>query len=371
MPESDAQPPPSAPDEGPSAAAPDDDGSDEDDPERAASGSGGAEPTHARSIRPGDALLGRALALVRFLREGCPWDAAQTPETLRPYLLEEAHEVSEAILAGDREGLVDELGDLLLNLAFQIVVAEEEGEFGAEDVVRGLEEKMEARHPHVYGDAEPPDWEEMKLRHAREGKEEDGARPAEGQGAGERPAEERPEEGAEEEGLGKGDDPFAGIPPGLAPLLRALRVQDRAAGHGFEWPDPGGATSKLREELGEVERNLEAARRGDTDPGAAERDGAEGPAGSEGPTATPGAGTEHAPGRLEEEIGDLLFAAVNVARLTGVHPSVALAAATRKFERRFAELLRLADRRGVEPDDATLAELQRLWEQAKEGEEDP
>ena len=179
------------------------------------------------SGRPSDAALGRALALVRYLRIHCPWDARQTPRSLRPYLLEEAHETAEAIMAEDDGALRSELGDLLLNVAFQLVLGEERGTFEAEDVVAALEGKMRDRHPHVYGDAEhPPDWERLK-------------------------AEERHKQG-------DGGDAFAGVPAGLEPLDRAMRVQERAAGLNFDWPDVSGALDKLREEIGELEREIES-----------------------------------------------------------------------------------------------------------------
>lgn len=265
-------------------------------------------PAHAARARPGDALLGRALALVRYLREGCDWDAAQTSRSLRPYLLEEAHEVADAILADDAEALPGELGDLLLNLAFQIVVAEEEGGFDAPEVVRRLEAKMRLRHPHVYGEAEEaPDWEVMK-------------------------AEDRADTSP--------DTPFRSVPRSLEPLSRAYRVQQKAAGAGFDWPEIRGAIAKLREEIEEVEALLER-----------ERKRVSGDAPSD---------------RLEEEIGDLLFAAVNVARMGHVQPSTALSRATLKFERRYTALVREARERQIDVRSASLEELDRLWEDVKE-----
>src|SRR5512142_2369168 len=115
------------------------------------------------------AILDRALALVRFLRVNCPWDAAQTPTSLLPYLLEEAHETAEAVQAGDEPELRSELGDLLLNLAFQVVLAEERGAFDAEAVISGLEAKMRRRHPHLYGEGPQVPWEELKAREKLEG----------------------------------------------------------------------------------------------------------------------------------------------------------------------------------------------------------
>jgi ATP diphosphatase len=279
-----------------------------------------AHSRHLDLARSGDASLGRSLALVRYLRNGCEWDAKQTPATLRPYLLEEAHEVAEAIRGGDDGELADELGDLLLNLAFQVVLAEERGTFEAEGVVEGLERKMIERHPHLYGDADgPPDWELRKAQlRARARKERSiSSRPA----VGDVPA-----------------DPFAGVPGGLEPLSRALRLQDRAAARGFDWPDASGAVEKLREEITELESEL--------DPGRPASDG-------------------ERPDRIEDELGDLIFAAVNVARLAGTHPSVALDRASAKFERRFRALLELADERGIDPDEADLATLDRLWDEVK------
>jgi MazG family protein len=272
---------------------------------------------HLERSRDGDGSLGRSLALVRFLRTGCEWDAKQTPDTLRPYLLEEAHEVAEAIRGGDDRELASELGDLLLNIAFQVVLAEERGSFTAEEVAAGLERKMIERHPHLYGDADsPPDWEELKAR-LRAGRD--------------------PERGS-------GADPFDGIPTALEPLSRSLRLQDRAAARGFDWPEVAGAIGKLREELSELE--FELASRS---------------------AASLSAGAEDAPrnDRIEDEVGDLLFAAVNVARLAAVHPSVALDRASAKFAGRFRALLELAGTRGIDPDEADLDTLDRLWNEVK------
>lgn len=293
------------------------------------SGGGAEPPGHAAAARPGDEIAGRVLALVRHLRAGCPWDARQTPDSLRPYLLEEAHETADAVLSGDDEALAGELGDLLLNVAFQIVLAEEREAFDVRDVVHRLEEKMVRRHPHVYGDAEePPDWEEMK--------------------AGERA-------GAPS---GGGDGPFAGLPSELEPLGRALRVQQRAAALGFDWPDVRGAVGKLREEIREVEE-LAA----DGSPAPPEDAGApEAPGGTAGRARAGGTVPDEA---LEDELGDLLFAAVNVSRLAAVHPTRALEGATRKFEARFRQLVRRARERGLDLEEASLEEMEALWGEVK------
>jgi MazG family protein len=274
----------------------------------------GEHPEHVAQIRAADSALGRSLALVRFLRTGCPWDAKQTPSTLRPYLLEEAHEVAEAIRNGNDEELSSELGDLLLNVAFQVVLAEERGSFGPEEVVANLEKKMRDRHPHLYGEAdEAPDWEELKAKLKAESATDPG----------------------------RSADPFDGVPTGLEPLSRSLRLQDRAAARNFDWPDVSGALEKLHEELGELEAELDllsATRRPESDLG----------------------------DRLEDEVGDLLFAAVNVARLAGIHPSTALERAAGKFSDRFRALLDLAAERNIDPDESDLETLDRLWDEVKD-----
>jgi MazG family protein len=265
-------------------------------------------PAHLERARPHDAVLGRSLALVRFLRDRCPWDARQTPRSLKPYLLEEAHETAEAILEGDDHDLARELGDLLLNLAFQVVLAEERGAFDADTVVGALEAKMRERHPHVYGDAEEaPDWEALKARERAE------------------------RESAAEAGS---SDPFEGVAGGIDPLSRALRFQDRAAAWSFDWPGPDGALEKLREEVEEL-----AAAFGGADP--------------------------RGPEAIEEEIGDVLFAAVNVARLAELHPGTSLERATAKFADRFRAVARLARERGLDPRGAGLEVLDGLWDEIK------
>jgi len=197
--------------------------------------------------------LDRALAVVRFLREHCPWDASQTPLSLIPHLQEEAHEVSDAIRGGDAEVLEGELGDLLLNLAFQVVLGEEEGSFDAGSVAQRLEDKMERRHPHLFGLGEKEDWEKMKARERRKARSDAAARP-----------EHETELGA---GGAEGEkDPVApkgvlhGLPGSLEPLLRAHRIQDRVSGVGFDWSEPMGAWEKVDEELDEVKEVLEQVR---------------------------------------------------------------------------------------------------------------
>lgn len=255
-------------------------------------------PVSPENDAPGR-TLDRSLELVRFLRAHCDWDAAQTPQSLLPYLLEEAHETADAVAAGDDSELLNELGDLLLNVAFQVVLAEERRAFTAEDVVTALESKMRRRHPHLYGDGPGIDWETLK-------------------------AEERGQ-------LHSRQSLLHGIAAGLEPLSRAHRIQERVATVGFDWPDTAGALAKVHEEIGEVTEQL----------------------------------TSPASEAIEEEIGDLLFAVVNLARLSGVHSMTALVRANAKFTSRFNALEALAGARGVVLGEATLEELDGLWDEVK------
>ena len=247
----------------------------------------------------GDSALGRALALVRELRARCPWDGAQTRVTLRPYLVEEVLELDQALRDGDPVALRDELGDLLLHLAFQLVIGEERHEFDAEAVTHGLEEKMWRRHPHLFANAERPDhetWERTKRS---------------------------------ERGAGRGT--LRGLPSTMPPLLKAYRLQERAAGVGFDWPDAKGPLLKVQEEIVELERET-------------------------------GIGKREA---IEDELGDLFFAVVNLSRKLGIEPSQALERANDKFTRRFEQVERLADQRGLELGRASLEQLDALWEEVK------
>jgi ATP diphosphatase len=251
---------------------------------------------------PADAALARALALVRDLRARCPWDHAQTRDTLRPYLVEEALELDQALRHGEPAELRDELGDLLLHLAFQIVIGEERRELDAETVTRALEEKMWRRHPKLFGNAQTPDHESWERTKRREREAVSGT--------------------------------LRGLPPTLPPLLMAYRLQERAAGVGFDWPDARGPIEKVKEEIGELEVEMR-------DAGSGKRDS------------------------LQDEIGDLLFAVVNLARKLAIDPRSALEGANEKFTRRFAAVERLAEQRGIELGRAALDELDKLWDEVK------
>jgi len=262
-----------------------------------------------------NSALGRALAMVRDLRRRCPWDRAQTRETLRPYLVEEALELDHALGEGDSTAIRGEVSDLLLHLAFQVVIAEERKEFTADEVADQLERKMRRRHPHLFdlGEAEP--WERIKRRERR-------------------------------------GRTLSGIVPTLPPLLKACRLQERAASVGFDWPDVEGPLKKVREELAEVEQELEEhpspapIRKGD-DPN------------------TPAPGPSD---RLRDEIGDLLFAVVNLARKAGVQPGPALDRANRKFKERFEAIEMLCAERGIEMETAGLEVLDGAWNEVKAAE---
>lgn len=207
--------------------------------------------------------------------DGCPWDREQTFETLRKYVVEEAHEVVDAIDAGDRKGHCDELGDLLLQIVFQAELGRKEGAFGPDDVVRAIVEKIVRRHPHVFEDATVSssaevleNWEQIKLK-------EKGAR-----------------------GL------LGGVPKSMPALLRAQRVGEKVEKVGFDWPDMGGSRAKVKEELGELDEAIAAGNKQ----------------------------------KIEEELGDTLFALVNLARHAEIDAEAALRSTIEKFTRRFGHV---------------------------------
>ena len=248
------------------------------------------------------ATLEDTLAMMRDLRARCEWDAAQTHESLRPYLVEETAELDEAIRLGEDPQIREELGDVLLQVLFHSVIAEERHAFTIGDVAAGLIAKMRARHPHLYDGGEKVPWEQMKAR-KRVSLED-------------------------------------GLPPGLPSLHRAHRLQDRAAGVGFDWPDVEGPAAKVTEELTEVRAHLPAG--GAPDP------------------------TRQA--ALEAELGDLLFAVVNLCRKCDVHAALALDKANEKFVRRWTAIERLASERDIDVPSAGLETLDALWDEVKDRE---
>lgn len=245
----------------------------------------------------GDNGFGDIVALVRDLRVRCDFDRALTLDTLRPYLREEVAEFEDALDLGDEAKISSELGDLLLHCAFQLVLAEERGAFTLEACAGGLIAKMQARHPHLYGEpgTAKPHWEKQKLAERRREAARHGEPPS---------------------ALGR-------IPGGLPELERAFRYQERAAAVGFDWPDLAGPLDKLEEEVHEARAHP------------------------------------------VDEIGDVLFAAVNVARKAGVHPTIALRQATEKFVHRFREVETRAAARGLDVASAGLDALDRIWDEVK------
>lgn len=275
------------------------------------------------------------LALMRTLRDpehGCPWDVEQTFETIAPYTIEEAYEVSDAIARGDMEELKEELGDLLLQVVFHARMAEEAGYFAFPDVVEAIVRKMLFRHPHVFG--APEERGRVKADFWEQAKEKERARKSTrktGMQAITEPAEAQAEDNAKEEGA-----PFLvdDVALALPALMRAQKLQKRAARAGYDWPDVSGVAEKVAEEARELASAHEK-----------------------------GAQKE-----VEEEIGDLLFTVVNLARHLNVDAETALRRANDKFAARMRAVERLARQEGRQLSELTDEARDRLWEQAK-GEE--
>jgi nucleoside triphosphate diphosphatase len=260
--------------------------------------------------------IGRLIEIMAALRtpgSGCPWDLEQDFASIAPYTIEEAYEVADAITRGDLGDLRDELGDLLLQVVFHARMAQEQGAFDFGDVVHAINEKLLRRHPHVFGDARglTPQavehlWERIK-------------------------SDERAQKASRQSRSGGA---LAGVPVALPALTRAFKLQGKAGKVGFDWRDPRAVLAKVREEADEIEADLA---RGNRDAAAA-------------------------------EIGDLLFAVVNLARHLDADPEATVRAANAKFERRFAAIERALAARGKTPQQATLAEMDALWDEAKAAE---
>ncbi|MEQ9558686.1 MAG: nucleoside triphosphate pyrophosphohydrolase [Rhodospirillales bacterium] len=257
------------------------------------------------------ARLRAVMAKLRDPDGGCPWDVEQTFATIAPYTIEEAYEVADAIQRGDMAGLRDELGDLLLQVFFHARMAEEAGHFNYDDVARAIADKMVRRHPHVFGDADiataeaqTVHWEDLKAKERAE--------------KGETPAEDA--------------SALDGVAIPLPALTRAEKLQKRAARIGFDWPEAAPVIAKIEEELAELR---------------AEMDG----------------GTSQA--RLEEEMGDLLFAVANLARHLKIDPETALRRGNHKFEDRFRRMEKRLRGQGRDPADAGLDEMEAAWQAEK------
>ena len=263
------------------------------------------------------------MATLRTPLTGCAWDLAQTAESILPFTLEETYEVADAVERGDSDDLREELGDLLLQVVFQARIAEEVGSFTFGDVVEAITAKLIRRHPHIFGPRRTLSADEVKSVWASIKAVEKAERAARRGGGAE--SEDRP-------------SLLAAIPAGLPPLLRAVRLQDQAAKVGFDWDDPRLVLDKIREEADEVAQAMEA----DAADTRAEQ--------------------------VEDEIGDLMFAAVNLARHMDIDPDSALRRANRKFERRFGSIEAALAAQNRSPEQASLEEMEQLWQAAKAAE---
>ena len=263
-------------------------------------------------IRDPEGGMARLVEIMRRLRDpetGCPWDVEQDFATIAPYTIEEAHEVADAIEREAWDDLKGELGDLLLQAVFHAQIASDRGLFGFDDVVRSISDKLVARHPHVFGEEsrdktaaqQVSDWEDAK---------------------------------AAERAAGAQSGTLDGVAKGLPALMRAEKLQKRAARVGFDWPEAESVIDKIAEEARELK------------------------------DAAADAGSD----QVEEEFGDLLFAAANLARHLGVDPETALRRANAKFARRFARIEEMLAETGRSPADSTLEEMDAMWNRAKQEE---
>lgn len=260
--------------------------------------------SHTRSERV--EALGRVMDTLEILRVKCPWDAKQTNESLRPNTIEEVYELAQALMTDDPAELRKELGDVLLHILFYSLIADEQGRFDIADVADALNTKLIFRHPHLFGDTKAEDarqvsenWEKIKLR------EKGGNRTV-----------------------------LSGVPAALPALIKAFRIQEKAANVGFDWENPADVWDKVREEMGEVEQAVMSADKAD----------------------------------IEAEFGDLIFAVVNAARLYGVNADTALEHTNAKFMRRFAHIEETAAAQGRSVADLSLDEMEAAWQDAKKSE---
>jgi ATP diphosphatase len=268
------------------------------------------------------ARLIEIMAALRTPKTGCPWDLEQNFKSISPYTIEEAYEVADAIEHGDMMDLKDELGDLLLQVVFHAQMAQEQNIFEFGDVVHAITSKLIRRHPHVFGDTQDLSPEAvLKLW-------------------GEIKAGEKEQRRSEREAAGLPPEPhqkgvLAGVPSGMPGLTRALKLQSKASSVGFDWNDARLVLAKIREETDEIEAAINA---------------------------------NEAPEKVAGEVGDLLFAVANLSRHLKADPEASLRATNAKFERRFAYIEAALEQRGGSIKDATLAEMDALWDEAKSGE---
>ncbi|RLD41556.1 MAG: nucleoside triphosphate pyrophosphohydrolase [Bacteroidetes bacterium] len=244
----------------------------------------------------------RLLNIMDDLRKGCPWDMKQTLESLRYLTIEETYELSDAILKGDIQGVKEEVGDIMLHLIFYAKIGSEKGAFDITDVLNGISEKLIFRHPHIYGDVTVVDaeevkrnWEKLKLK---EGKK----------------------------------SVLGGVPDSMAPLIKAIRIQEKVKGVGFDWEKPEQVWEKVEEEIGELQHEVKSGKSQD---------------------------------KIEGEFGDLLFSLVNYGRFIGVNPDEAIEKTNRKFIKRFQYLEQASAKAGKTIDEMSLSEMDVYWEEAK------
>lgn len=248
--------------------------------------------------------LGKVIDTLDILRVKCPWDRKQTNQSLRPNTIEEVYELSDALMHDDSKNIRKEIGDVLLHVLFYSKIGEEKGDFDIADVANSLNEKLIFRHPHVFGTTEASDahqvelnWEQIKL------KEKDGNKTV-----------------------------LSGVPNSLPSLIKAYRMQEKAANVGFDWEERSQVWDKFKEEISEFEAEA--------------------------------ANMDH--DRMESEMGDVLFSLINVARLYGIHPDDALERTNAKFKQRFNHIEQAAAKKGVKLKDMSLAEMDKLWNEAKQ-----
>jgi len=290
----------------------------------------------------------RAVSIMARLRApgGCPWDREQTFDSIKPYTLEETYEVLEAIDNRDWDELPGELGDLLLQVLFYAEMAKEQGTFSIDDVLDRLAHKLVERHPHVFGDVKAEtssevlrNWQALKAQEKRQKEER-----ATGKAATDR---------------GKIESVLAGVSTAMPSLMEAYKLSSRAAQVGFDWPDMEGLFEKLREETEELQQGLKEF------PAPGPRPQSQGIAGA-GRTQISEGLREH----LEDEVGDLFFVLVNIARYLALDPESALRRTNRKFKRRFQWMEEQLRSSGRGPHQASMTELESLWQEAKRHEVD-
>ncbi|MFZ1694491.1 MAG: nucleoside triphosphate pyrophosphohydrolase [Flavobacteriales bacterium] len=259
----------------------------------------------------------RLLQIMDELREQCPWDKKQTLETLRPLTIEETYELGDAILEGDLDGVKKELGDLILHIAFYARIGKEKEAFDITDVLNSICEKLIRRHPHIYGDVKVKDEEEVKANWERIKLQEKAKEPIRSVDPLGRPTDPQP-------------SVLEGVPKGLPSLVKAIRIQDKARGVGFDWERKEQVWDKVHEELRELKAEVDASS-----------------------------------SKQADEVGDVLFSVVNYARFLGVDPDEALERTNRKFIKRFQYLERESRKDGKQMGEMSLAEMDAYWEKAK------